>query len=930
MATEQQYNQLIAAFEDGGSNTAAELRAVLNAVKTDILALRATGSASVPRFGAGLPANSLGKDYDTYTDTTNGRVYQRLNSVYAFQYIAKGSDGAKPQAGIDYQQPQDGDDGQDGTIVFAEAYAPDDALGVDDNLWLYTNPNDKTLSVYRKFGGKWRPIGVAVGGGSTVTPPAVTDTTAPNLTFTAPASGATVNPGQQLTLTSIATDNVAVTAVSYTNGSTGATIGVANKNGSTYTLPFVVPSALGPLTLQAQASDAAGNVQVASITLNVQPATLPKLSTPTGYQASATSANAISTALSAVANATSYVFELATDSSFTQNAQAATQSGTTKNWSGLTANTTYYTRAKAQASGYQDSDYASASATTQAAAATLAAGLTLPNGNTTTVGTAIAYQATASGGTAPYSLKVVAENSATGVPATIYEGSAATYSGTWTPTAAGSYALTNTVTDAAGTQRISTVRSVTVQAAATGGQKTFIAFVGDSNTDGGEGTAAQPYFTSPGKSFYSLISERLGATKTDGKRWSGTNYGTANFGFGGATSANASGQIDQASAAWDKTKYPGLVVCYMMGTNDNNNGVSTAQAKQNLIDAKAKVEALGGKLIVSSAIEPSAHQGRPHAAWFGDFCTWLQQNALGSVGAAGFADFYNNDKINRLNYPSNTDYFALDMFGGVGGTGNGGVPFDSFHWGNVGHEEYAQQLLPIIQLVATGTTQPQKTTPAAPTFADYNDTNNTIRVVANAAGLAAARYRLPGSATAQPVPSDGLISVGDVDGKVVVYSIAVGNYYASLERESQAFTKATVVLDFVEIPFNHANISENGQYGYLYSTGNSGPSGVPANTEFRTVGRDPALWYRHTSTKGGRLRWPASSADSPGSNLLFGTTNPSAMVVTVDGVAVAGPFPVANGQIVFDFKFNDGATHTIQWYPVDGGQNNFYRFEQYL
>ena len=164
MATEQQYNQLIAAFEDGGNNTAAELRAVLNVFKTDILALRATGSASVPRFGAGVPANLLGKDYDTYTDTTNGRVYQRLNGAYVFQYIAKGSDGAKPVAGVDYTAPRDGEDGADGTIVFAESYPPDDALGVDDNLWLYSNPNNKTLSVYRKSGGKWRPIGVAVGG----------------------------------------------------------------------------------------------------------------------------------------------------------------------------------------------------------------------------------------------------------------------------------------------------------------------------------------------------------------------------------------------------------------------------------------------------------------------------------------------------------------------------------------------------------------------------------------------------------------------------------------------------------------------------------------------------------------------------------------------------------------------------------------------
>jgi len=471
MATQQQYDQLIAAFEDGGYNTAAEMRAVLGVMASDIIALRSGGTPSVPRFGAGLPANSLGKNYDTYTDTNTGRVYQRLNGVYEFQYIAKGEDGGKPVAGVDYQAPKSGEDGNDGNRIHDKNYAPraadNTSIGGQANLegdqWFYTI----SLSSYERYsfiGGQWTLV-FRKAEGTTVTPPAATDTTAPNLTFTAPASGAIVNPGQQLTLTSIATDNVAVTQVVYLNGTTGAMLGTANKNGNTYTLPFVVPQALGALTLQAQASDAAGNVQVASVTLTVQAATLPKLSTPTGYQASATSANTISTALSAVANASAYVFELATDSGFSQNVQAATQSGTTKAWSGLTANTTYYTRVKAQASGYQDSDYATSTATTQAGAATLAAGLTLPNGNSTVVGTAIPYQATANGGTAPYTQKVVAENTATGVPTTIYEGNGATYSSSWTPSAAGSFALTNTVTDAAGTSKISAVRSVTVNTA---------------------------------------------------------------------------------------------------------------------------------------------------------------------------------------------------------------------------------------------------------------------------------------------------------------------------------------------------------------------------------------------------------------------------------------------------------------------------------
>lgn len=83
---------------------------------------------------------------------------------------------------------------------------------------------------------------------------------------------------------------------------------------------------------------------------------LPQLATPTGYSATSPSATNLSQTLSAVANATGYTWEIATNSGFTVGLQTFSGSATTRNWSGLAA-ATYYTRVKATASGYQDSLY---------------------------------------------------------------------------------------------------------------------------------------------------------------------------------------------------------------------------------------------------------------------------------------------------------------------------------------------------------------------------------------------------------------------------------------------------------------------------------------------------------------------------------------------------------------------------------------------
>lgn len=235
------------------------------------LALLAAAGSSVLRYGSGKPANALGKDGDVYRDTTTADEYQKVSGAYVLRMNLKGEPGKTPVPGQDYEDGQDGIDGADGNSTFAETYAPDDALGIDKDIWIYVNTTDKTASYFVKVAGKWRPVGSAVGGGTTPTTP-VGDTQAPNLSFTAPASGASVPVGTALTLTATATDNVAVTAVRFLNGATGTVLGQGSKNGNVYTLPYTVATA-GPLSLVAEASDAAGNTQTATVSITVQAAT---------------------------------------------------------------------------------------------------------------------------------------------------------------------------------------------------------------------------------------------------------------------------------------------------------------------------------------------------------------------------------------------------------------------------------------------------------------------------------------------------------------------------------------------------------------------------------------------------------------------------------------------------------------------------------
>jgi hypothetical protein len=93
-----------------------------------------------------------------------------------------------------------------------------------------------------------------------------------------------------------------------------------------------------------------------------------QLATPGSFTATQASSTQINLSWAAVTNATAYVVDRATNSGFTTGVTLAiySGSGTSYNNTGLTASTTYYYRVRATASGYSDSAYATANATTAA------------------------------------------------------------------------------------------------------------------------------------------------------------------------------------------------------------------------------------------------------------------------------------------------------------------------------------------------------------------------------------------------------------------------------------------------------------------------------------------------------------------------------------------------------------------------------------
>jgi hypothetical protein len=95
----------------------------------------------------------------------------------------------------------------------------------------------------------------------------VIDTTAPNVSITSPTTGATV--GNSVTLTATATDNVAVTGVSFWSGTTKLGDAVKQTNGTWRLVASTTAYPNGTYPITAKAEDAAGNTKT-STAINVK------------------------------------------------------------------------------------------------------------------------------------------------------------------------------------------------------------------------------------------------------------------------------------------------------------------------------------------------------------------------------------------------------------------------------------------------------------------------------------------------------------------------------------------------------------------------------------------------------------------------------------------------------------------------------------
>lgn len=198
------------------------------------------------------------------------------------------------------------------------------------NTTTVTNGSYTLSAVARDAAGNTNTSAVTVTVNNTVTPPA--DTTAPTVTFTSPASGATVV--GTVAITADASDNVGVASVAFSLD------GILHTTDTTapYSATFISTGvANGPHTWTAVARDAAGNTSTAtrSITVN-NTVTPPDPTVPTGLTAVATSPTTV--ALSWNSSGTVYGYELWRNGG---NIGHIVGQGTTYTDTGLTAGTTY-------------------------------------------------------------------------------------------------------------------------------------------------------------------------------------------------------------------------------------------------------------------------------------------------------------------------------------------------------------------------------------------------------------------------------------------------------------------------------------------------------------------------------------------------------------------------------------------------------------
>ncbi|TGE29728.1 Ig-like domain-containing protein [Hymenobacter metallicola] len=211
--------------------------------------------------------------------------------------------------------------------------------------------------------------------------------TAPVVSISSPAAGATVTAGTSLPLSATATDDVSVSSVEFYNAA-GALLAPGVKNGNQYTASITVPNTPGAFIITAKALDGAGLTNTAAVSITIQAAVATALPAPQNVQATAISSSAISIAWSPVPNATGYALEaaLTANGSYTE---IYRNTSTNYTHGGLPASSPRHYRVKALGTGANaDSPYSvKVNATTQAVPSTynktiLALTISQSNGST--------------------------------------------------------------------------------------------------------------------------------------------------------------------------------------------------------------------------------------------------------------------------------------------------------------------------------------------------------------------------------------------------------------------------------------------------------------------------------------------------------------------------------------------------------------------
>lgn len=656
-----------------GANVSGPVLAALltrqSALLKDLSTLQAAG-ASTLRYGAANPANSLGTNNDIYRNTSTWDEFQKVNGAYVLRGNIRGGAGYTPVKGTDYV---DGEDGLDGNEIVDKTYAPtasDNAGYKEGDQWFYT----KSVSSYERYAhinGQWRLVFKTSDSTPTTPTTPTADTQAPNLSFTAPASGATVPVGTQLTLTATATDNVAVTAVEFLNGATGASLGQGAKNGNTYTLPYTV-SVAGPFSFVAKASDAASNSQTATVNITVQAATVAALAVVVSNE---------------------------------------------------------------------------------------------PSGTVNT-GVAVNIGYTASGGVAPYSHAVKATNDVTGAVTNIGSASTPVYNASWTPTTAGSYSLTDTVTDSAGTVKISAVRSVTVNAAPVSGGATHFIMVGNSRYDTNGNASGSTTITSLMQNAYA------GNSSLTFQRFSYPGSGVYQAAYGnGSINSKISSEIGPAITAAINA---GKTVHVIMegGLNDLGfnveNGQDVTTNKNNVITAlksfHSQVQALGAKSSQETVFMGVA----------GSFAQAQQDSETAAILAVN-AELRANYRAPAWNLEAISDVISDSRLATADATLDTAIYSDRVHLTVAGkgvHAAVTQKLIPVLlagqHSIVVSDYVSGNTTPAAPTLS-AEDTANTL----SASHALGSSEILVSTNNGAYVAYAGPIAVGDVARPVGYYKFKI-------------------------------------------------------------------------------------------------------------------------------------------------------------